>query len=818
MELTYKTRAGATPQGKPKVYFTAHPLDAFLYWEKTAGEILSRQNCAVFCKKDPAAQPEDLSILERMNLFAIPVTARFLTEPNWALQREFVFAMERHIPVLMLADENLPNDMQRLFNEKCRELQILVRKDCYVSDVSYEEKLDKFLSSVLVGDSLADEIRNAFDAYIFLSYRKKDREHIGQLMKAIHANDFCRDIAIWYDEFLVPGQNFNDSIKEALDKSSLVTLVVTPNMVNEPNYVVSTEYPMARSAGKPIIPVEAVHTDEGLLKNSFAALPNCIDICNTAALTQALQREMAKLNIQGNDNSPEHNFLIGMAYLSGVDVEADRAKGLEMITGAAEGGSVRAMEKLVEMYRSGDGVSRNYRTALCWQQRLTEALGKKYRESRSLPDGIKLFNGLRIQGDFFWEQRDVAAAESAYLQMERVAEELTARFGLAGAGRCLSSAYSLVGDIYQAKGDFADAQGQFEEGLALSVRLLGADDSVELMSDILLFHERLGTLCLSQGDYAGALGHYQKSREMSRLLYEELQTAAVKRSFAVACEKLADIFLELGDFDQSEAAYQQSLKLFKELLMEQQDLQSRASVANSCMKVGDFYRFKGDLALAERFYREGAALREKLHEEQHTVESKDRLSFAYTRVGLACLEQKRMDEAKSWCRKGFMLARETVEEAETRTSLTNLSVSCNRMGQVCLAEEDYAGAEQYFLEDLRISEKLYQKSSAATDKNNVAVTCGHLGNVYEKMGDNVRANIFRQRCAGMFRDLDALLSTSKSRGTLASALYNISRTAPEEEGRPAILEAYRIWAELAEKEPSSANLRQRDLILSQIWF
>jgi hypothetical protein len=70
-------------------------------------------------------------------------------------------------------------------------------------------------------------------------------------MKLIHKNEFCRDIAIWYDEFLTPGENFNDSIRAALCKSDLFVLTVTPNLVNEPNYVEATEYPMALEEQKP---------------------------------------------------------------------------------------------------------------------------------------------------------------------------------------------------------------------------------------------------------------------------------------------------------------------------------------------------------------------------------------------------------------------------------------------------------------------------------------------------------------------------------------------------------------------------------------
>ncbi|MDE6780419.1 MAG: hypothetical protein K2J40_03040 [Ruminococcus sp.] len=43
----------------------------------------------------------------------------------------------------------------------------------------------------------------------------------------------------------MPGENFNVSIENALKKSELFTMLVTPNLVQEKNYVMEVEYPMA---------------------------------------------------------------------------------------------------------------------------------------------------------------------------------------------------------------------------------------------------------------------------------------------------------------------------------------------------------------------------------------------------------------------------------------------------------------------------------------------------------------------------------------------------------------------------------------------
>lgn len=53
-------------------------------------------------------------------------------------------------------------------------------------------------------------------------YRKKDRVHADALMRQIHSYEALRDIAIWYDEYLVPGENFEKNIRERLETSELL--------------------------------------------------------------------------------------------------------------------------------------------------------------------------------------------------------------------------------------------------------------------------------------------------------------------------------------------------------------------------------------------------------------------------------------------------------------------------------------------------------------------------------------------------------------------------------------------------------------------
>ena len=215
--LKYQTIGNINPKGKAKIYFCAIQSDFNEYFESIVNEIFALYDCCVWYLDDfdlDISEYED--DLKSMHLFVIPITTKFLTTDNHAL-KEFKFAISNNIPVLPIMKER---NLEETFNSICGDIQFLDPKQQNDSGLTYNEKLKKFLSSVILDDELIEKIKAAFDAYVFLSYRKKDRKHAEKLMRLIHKNEFCRDIAIWYDEFLVPGENFNDAIKDALLNSN----------------------------------------------------------------------------------------------------------------------------------------------------------------------------------------------------------------------------------------------------------------------------------------------------------------------------------------------------------------------------------------------------------------------------------------------------------------------------------------------------------------------------------------------------------------------------------------------------------------------
>ena len=162
----YKTRGNASPQGKQRVYFTCHPEDFKRVFEEISDEILKVVNCAVWYETpengsneerknagaaNEAWKPyEDIETdLGQMQLFVIPVTARLLSGKNRTMEVDVPFALSHHIPILPLMREA---GLDAAYSQKFGELQYL---DKYAQDdtaISYQEKFERFLKAVLIGD------------------------------------------------------------------------------------------------------------------------------------------------------------------------------------------------------------------------------------------------------------------------------------------------------------------------------------------------------------------------------------------------------------------------------------------------------------------------------------------------------------------------------------------------------------------------------------------------------------------------------------------------------------------------------------------
>ena len=638
----FVTKGTQTLQGKQKIYFCAHPRDYDTYFERTKNDILNslesqgNTSCALLYLEDPSAERTDEFFfdLKEMDMIVLPITYKFLKTSNPALDSDFRFAANNDLIILPIIMEPEISD---LFNKICGNLQYLDTRSKDVTAIPYEEKLLNFLTSHLVNNEMYEKIRKAFDAYIFLSYRKKDRACAQELMRLIHKNDFCRDIAIWYDEFLTPGENFNDSIKVALEKSELFALAVTPNIINEKNYIMSVEYPMAKQLGKPIVPAELVKTNSVELSYKYPDIPNCIDAHNEQQLSSSLANALRKIAIRENDSDPEHNFFIGLAYLIGIDVEKDPERAVSLITAAADAGLSEAMKKLVSIFNEKDS---NYKTTILWQKRLVAQLKKEY---------------------------DIDQTEdSAYRYLSELCKFV-----------------ELYIYFYDRKFTYQEQQDEFTFKKRIHTDVLKESKTINskfqkpwslyyLSKCYINFANRLD----SMKNYAKVEKYYSKAIELAESLAENANTARYKRNLGITYQSYAKKLLSYGLLDDNteqmvSELYQKAINTFEELNACYNTNTAKYDLANIYFEAG-----KWDLEFRETYFSKYLSIIKTIADKEGTLNSKKHLPYAYSSIAYVKRGEEDFAGTEYYFDEALKLFEEIVKEYPNEEEYYEFSTLC----------------------------------------------------------------------------------------------------------------------------------------------
>lgn len=662
--LQYKTRAMSSPQGKPKVYFCCHKSDFDRYFKVISDEILNEINCSVwYCPNDTAEEITPLyEGLQEMSLFVVPVTANLLCTENSALNVQLKIAAGLHIPILPLMQEK---GLESIFNQKFGELQYL---DKFCKDgtaITYEEKFRKYLHSHLTDDNTAESIRNAFDGYMFLSYRKKDRKYAKELMNLIHKTDCCRDIAIWYDEFLTPGENFNDSIKLSLKNSDLFVLAVTPNIANETNYILTTEYPMAVEMNKEILPVEIVPSDRTLIMNNYPGLPQIISAYQGNELSDILIKKISALNIAKNDNSPHHLYLIGLAYLLGIDVEPNINMAISLITQSAQKGDTCAMQRLSDIYKSGQGVETDHDKAIFWAEKRIEALEYDY---NMYPDENKL-------NDLFWEMINLG---SYYQDTGNVEKSKNIRFEALKITnnsefintnyiieRNLAYAYLYLGQAFNMEGDFDTAKKLSDRAYEIYENVISYLDDDSISSDMMRFLHEAALNAHMNGDIDSEEKYYLESFDRYKKIASESNNTDDMRLIADCYINLANVYLSKKQLKKSDEYYLMAHDIYRFVAEEKRTPDSKSDLAASYAAISNIYMKNGDSQSAVECAMKSLDIYIQADEEEASSYSKEKLALGYGVVAGVYSGMNDVDNAKLYYRKAFEIVFDLIDTEES---------------------------------------------------------------------------------------------------------------------------------------------------------
>lgn len=591
--LSHKTLFNENPRGMQRVFWACHPADHERCFPVISRDILecnAKTAIWYYDPRNPELSGESLDLfkkdLDQMLLVVIPVTTHFLYEPSMARDVIFPYALENNIAVLPILMET---GLERPFNETCKNLQYLNRLDEDPTAIPYKEKLSKYLKTVLVSDKLETQIREAFYAYIFLSYRKKDRFYAQQIMEMIHRNDLCRDIAIWYDEYLTPGEDFSDSIRDAFVKSDIFVMVVTDYLMNLPNYVYSDEFPMAEQSDVVILPILAEDgTQETLdkLKELYPGAPDCVE--DEETLATRIKAILDDLKRPHKEDTAEHLYFMGLAYLNGIDVEKNSKRGASLIEASANKGLPEAQRHLAYMYNTGTGVERDYNRAADEQRKYVELLE---RSAGSDENNSSYEEALLELGDMLYELRRLPEAMEAYAKL---AEHARKKPGVFEADWILSVALERHGKAAQSMRDEEKALAYYDECRSLRERISLEHPYGDVLAGWAIVSERLGDLLFNQGNYDAAYNQFAKCLELNQLLVQDRKTAEYMRHCSLNYVRLGDCEMNRGNLASAQEYYEKGLANNKRIMEEAANSLSERDVTVSYERLGSISLERGD--------------------------------------------------------------------------------------------------------------------------------------------------------------------------------------------------------------------------------
>ena len=728
-DFRYFTRSNGSFQGKPRVYFTAHPDDYDIYLEEIREELLRRHNCAVFYldAKTAPDEVEDYALkLGEMQLFVIPVTEKLLTTPSRAMDVEIPFAFKHHIPVLTLMQDS---GLEELYSQKFGDLQFLDKSVTDPTAIPYEEKLTKYLKSIIVGDKLARKIRDSFDAYIFLSYRKKDRKYAQELMRMIHSNPACRDIAIWYDEFLSPGESFNDAIKESLNKSDLFALAVTPNLLDDPNYIMDIEYPAAMESGKDIFPVEMLPTNSKELKEKYPGIPDAEDKNSIERFSKRLASIAEKYAIKENDSSADHMYYIGLAYLSGIDVEKDYEKAVKLITYAADQGYIRAIVKLISMYENGEGVERDYQKAVEMREKLLRGRTGIYRKKPSWKTARLVLRDQLALGSAYESMAQFLSARKTYEKMHKTCEEFAQEYDNKELDEYRADSAEAIGEIlleqylHQKVKDNSyldDAEKWYRNGLEIYEQIAMDHPDIPIRMQIVNCCMSLGRLAEIRGDTGTAEKWYQKGIQVAQATVEDMGQEDTLAMLVINYYQLGKMAKMRKDYDTAMKWLLKAMELCRELADVLGAEKSRSMLANSYGELGDIEAERGRLRQADSWYLKSLEIAEPLAKETSKAKHRHFVVLSYDNLSRDAERIGRFEEAEKWLRKSLAILIKTEEETNTKEAKIELANCYESFSLIAQKRGDFSEAEQWLLKS---AEKLGEITKYEKKLDSYAYEC-----------------------------------------------------------------------------------------------
>ena len=451
-------------------------------------DIFSVYDCTVYlslCREESRTVEELAAVLSQMSLVVFAVTKRFLSEKSSA--KDLALGAAAGLRLLPVQAEN---GLEEQFSRVVGPYQLINR-----TREDYLPRLKAFVYCCvsvynMIGISPeAAAVRNSlFRGKGFISYRKKDLPCLKRMLKEFRGCRELRDVALWYDSSLYPGEDFNEQIRRNLSEADFVLFVVTPSLLEEGNYALEQEYTQAVEEHKPMIAVVMEELPPERLKR---ACPDLLPLAfaDRASWTGAIARALQACGCESKAFTPLKLFFLAEAFAEGVRTERDVPLAFAMYEEAAEAGEPYAMMKLADAYAGGIVLPEDAHRARYWRRRALRVFCERMKSASGTPDeavgpAFAAFEAadqdlLDITGRFsgILDEETYQAALALVRILKEAAEGLL-KAGLITGRANIGIVYLRKGQVLLADGKPEQAQTCLKEAEEYLDRLAAAADSV----------------------------------------------------------------------------------------------------------------------------------------------------------------------------------------------------------------------------------------------------------------------------------------------------------------------------------------------------
>lgn len=575
-----KTRDGSSIIGKKNIYFCSHPEDREYYLKEITEDIFYVTNCAVWHDDGTEiSESNRLFFCENMDLVVIPVTDKFLYDNNYAKDTEVEIFKKARIPILpIITDESQFTAANALFGNR----QVLEHTVTDKTKLGYYNKLERFLRGFLMGETLFKEYSKVFTDTLFISYRKKDRSIILDLLAKIHSNPNLRTVGVWYDEFLTPTEVFTKEIENSIVGSSYVVMLITPNTLERGNYIITDEYPYASENKKKIIGVLSGVSREQATQ-MFPKIKEFVDI-EDENLPVKIE---SYFQLKPVDIDDLHKlYWLGLCYMSGINVERNSEYAIEYLTKSSDKGNMDAAAILSSIYADGIGVEQDPEKEIMWAQKYVQN-AKQSGNIKKITESMLILSDSYDRHDLIEESNRTHTELMDYLTRQNDAKEVLS--DVAQAVLYFGNNLLRRGLYQQATDAFVNVKNMYSQ--------LAVDNTQEYGEDSYLLTQlkyNLGTSLFKTGNYMEAKKYFEDVvHDLGQ--YTRLDPEGYNDIYIKALDNLALVYRNIGYMNhdnqklyEAEQLMRRSVEIADDMLLTRRRIYEPL-LASSCQILATFY-------------------------------------------------------------------------------------------------------------------------------------------------------------------------------------------------------------------------------------